>query len=142
SARRRRQRRRNDPSRQPQTARGRAGRPAERRSSNFSPECLAPRPNAKTVPDVTFCNGGGETSGLRWAAGGRPRCGPNTPHSVLDAICLNRAAENDGTAGGRLTAAHCLPNAIAPTSVCLRGGVTADRPGVLLPAFTHHPPRR
>src|SRR5437667_10919937 len=33
---------------------------------------------------------------------------------------------------------HCLPNAIAPTSVCLRGRVTADRPGVLIPAFTHH----
>ena len=33
---------------------------------------------------------------------------------------------------------HCLPNAIAPTSVCLRGNVSICRPGVLLPAFTHH----
>lgn len=33
---------------------------------------------------------------------------------------------------------HCLPIAIAPTSACLRGGVTANRPGVLRPAFTHH----
>lgn len=33
---------------------------------------------------------------------------------------------------------HCLPNAIAPTSVYLRGEVTLGRPGVLLPAFTHH----
>jgi len=31
-----------------------------------------------------------------------------------------------------------LPNAIAPTSVYLRGGVTADRPGFLGPVFTHH----
>ena len=35
--------------------------------------------------------------------------------------------------------ADCLPNAIAPTSACLRGRVTTCRPGVLLPAFTHHP---
>ena len=34
--------------------------------------------------------------------------------------------------------ARCLPNAIAPASVYLRGGVTADRPGFLGPAFTHH----
>lgn len=38
----------------------------------------------------------------------------------------------------RWPAGHCLPNAIAPTSVCLRGDVTVGRPGVLLPAFTHH----
>ena len=31
-----------------------------------------------------------------------------------------------------------MPDAIAPTSVCLRSGVTAGCPGVLIPAFTHH----
>ena len=55
--------------------------------------------------------------------------GSNTPHSVLGVICLRVAP------GGR---GHCLPNAIASTSACLRGSVAARRPGVLLPAFTHH----
>ena len=42
--------------------------------------------------------------------------------------------------GARAPGGHrrCLPHAIAPTSVCLRGDVAIDRPGVLIPAFTHH----
>jgi len=56
--------------------------------------------------------------------------GSNTPHSVLGVIRLGI------TPGPPKT--DCLPFAIAPTSVCLRGDVSANRPGVLLPAFTHH----
>ena len=56
---------------------------------------------------------------------------PNTPHSVLGVIRLEIAP------GSR--EANCLPYAIAPTSACLHDRVTANRPGILLPAFTHHP---
>ena len=56
---------------------------------------------------------------------------PNTPHSVLGVIRLEIAL------GSR--EANCLPYAIAPTSACLHDRVTANRPGILLPAFTHHP---
>src|SRR5437868_8511690 len=79
-----------------------------------SPGCVAAPVNANAVPDTS-------------SGGGAARIPP-----ILYWVS-SVSSQRDG--GSR----HCLPNAIAPTSVCLRGRVTADRPGFLGPAFTHHP---